>query len=79
VVVRVAATDFFADREAIAAGHVHVEQHEIGAAFREGGQPPLAVFGLQHLEPHRLQRVARHLADGGRVIDDQDLAPLLKL
>jgi hypothetical protein len=61
-----------ADREAILAGHHHVEQHEVGLRAHEHGARGVAAVGEEHAHAFAAQRVADHAKAGGCVIDDED-------
>ena len=58
--------------EAVHAGHLDVEQHEVGRFALGQRQPFLAGRGADELVAFVLERHPQRVADGRFVVDDQD-------
>ena len=61
-----------ADLEAVEAGHLDVEQDQVGPLAHARFQRGDAVRGLEHAELLVLEREADQLHDGRLVVDHQD-------
>ncbi|EEF23253.1 conserved hypothetical protein, partial [Ricinus communis] len=60
--------------EAVDAGHLHVEQNQIGLRERRAFERLHTVERNQHADAARLETVDDHADIGGRIVDDQDRA-----
>ncbi len=58
--------------DAVHAGHLHVEQHEVGRLALGERQPFLAGRGAEELVALVLEGHPQRVADGGLVVDDED-------
>ena len=63
--------EHLAGREAVEPGHLDVQEHQVGRAPGEGGEPGPAVLAFLDLEAERLERPAPHGTQNRVVVDHE--------